>query len=226
MADALIELSNVTRTYQLGDETIYALKDVNLTIGKGESLAIVGPSGSGKSTLSNIIGGLDVPDSGTVMIDGKDLSHYKDRELSKYRNQYVGFVFQSFNLQPHLTALENVMLPLLFAKMSGKERLARATQRLTEVGLADRMRHLPTQLSGGQRQRVSIARSLVNNPSLIIADEPTGNLDSQRGEEIMDLLRDFNKAGTTLVVITHDAQIAAKAGRVVSIHDGKLTEHR
>lgn len=224
MSEPLIELRSVNKSYKLGDEMIYALADVTLTIGQGEFVAIIGPSGSGKSTLSNIIGGLDKPTSGTVMIAGSDLAHMNDQRLSEYRNKYVGFVFQSFNLQPHLTALENVIVPLLFGRVGSKERTLRAKARLEEVGLSDRMGHLPTQLSGGQRQRVSIARALANDPKLIIADEPTGNLDSQKGKEILSLLKDFHKKGTTLVVITHDSEIAKQADRVISIHDGKIME--
>ena len=223
MAESLIELTGVTKAYKLGDEVIKALDNVNLQINKGEFVAIIGPSGSGKSTLSNVIGGLDVPDSGTVHIANLDLSRVRDRELSAYRNKYVGFVFQSYNLQPHLTALENVMLPLVFAHAGNHERTERAKQCLEAVGLADRMRHRPTQLSGGQRQRVSIARALANNPELIIADEPTGNLDSARGEEILDLLKKLNRAGTTLIIVTHDMSIAKQADRILSLHDGKLS---
>ena len=223
MAESLIELTGVTKAYKLGDEVIKALDNVNLQINKGEFVAIIGPSGSGKSTLSNVIGGLDVPDSGTVHIANLDLSRVRDRELSAYRNKYVGFVFQSYNLQPHLTALENVMLPLVFAHAGNHERTERAKQCLEAVGLADRMRHRPTQLSGGQRQRVSSARALANNPELIIADEPTGNLDSARGEEILDLLKKLNRAGTTLIIVTHDMSIAKQADRILSLHDGKLS---
>ncbi len=226
MAETLIALRGVSKTYKLGDETIYALKDVTLDVAQGEFIAIMGPSGSGKSTLSNIVGGLDRPDDGTVTIAGQDLAKLRDKDLSHYRNKYVGFVFQSFNLQPQLTAQENVMLPLIFARVGGKERAEKAAACLEQVGLKDRMRHLPTQLSGGQRQRVSIARSLANSPKLIIADEPTGNLDSQKGEEILALLKALNKAGTTLIVVTHDMNIAKQADRIVSIHDGVLTEHR
>lgn len=226
MAEALIELHGVTKTYKLGDEVIKALDNVDLTINKGEFVAIIGPSGSGKSTLSNVIGGLDVPDGGIVQIAGQDLSKVSDKNLSAYRNKYVGFVFQSYNLQPHLNALENVMLPLIFARISGKDRTAKAEARLKQMGLGDRLRHLPNQLSGGQRQRVSIARALANDPELIIADEPTGNLDSQRGEEILALLTELNKAGTTLIIVTHDMDIAKQAHRILSLHDGQLREHR
>ncbi len=223
---ALIELKGVTKTYKLGDEVLNALDNVNFSVDAGDFVAIVGPSGSGKSTLANIIGGLDRPSGGTVVVDGNDLSHVRDGKLSEYRNQHVGFVFQSFNLQGTQTALENVMLPLVFAKVKSKERKERAAECLKAVGLEDRMKHRPSQLSGGQRQRVAIARALAAKPSIIIADEPTGNLDSARGEEIMKLLKQLNKEGITLIIITHDESIARQAGRTVQIHDGHLAEHR
>jgi putative ABC transport system ATP-binding protein len=223
---AVIEVQNVTKTYRLGGETLNALDSVNFSVEPGEFIAITGPSGSGKSTLANIIGGLDKATSGSVQIDGTDLTHINDNKLSAYRNQHIGFVFQSFNLQGTNTALENVMLPLVFAKMKPKERKARAEECLRAVGLGDRLKHKPNQLSGGQRQRVAIARALAAKPSIIIADEPTGNLDSARGDEIMKLLQDLNKQGITLLIITHDANVARLAGRTVTIHDGKLTERK
>jgi len=219
-----IELKDLTRTYHLGDEVLNALDGVNCTINSGEFVAITGPSGSGKSTLANIIGGLDKPTSGSVAIDGTDLSHVRDRQLSDYRNKHIGFVFQSFNLQGTQTALENVMLPLVFSHMKPKARKARAQECLEAVGLGDRLRHKPSQLSGGQRQRVAIARALAVQPSIILADEPTGNLDSARGEEIMKLLKDLNKQGITLIIITHDMSIARQAGRVIQIKDGRLVK--
>jgi putative ABC transport system ATP-binding protein len=219
-------LKNVTKTFKLGDETLNALSNVNLTINQGDFLAIVGPSGSGKSTLANLIGGLDRPTAGTIVVDGQDLSKARDSKLSAYRNSHIGYVFQSFNLQARSTALDNVMLPLIFAKMKSHERKVRALECLKAVGLGDRVNHKPSQLSGGQRQRVAIARALAPKPMLIIADEPTGNLDTARGAEIMKLLHDLNKEGITLIVITHDLNIARQAKRVVTIQDGKLTEHR
>jgi putative ABC transport system ATP-binding protein len=219
---AVIELKAVTKTYKLGDETLNALDGVNCTIQSGEFVAITGPSGSGKSTLANIIGGLDRPSGGTVMVDGQDLSHVRDRQLSDYRNHHIGFVFQSFNLQGSQTALENVMLPLVFARMKPKERKQRAKECLEAVGLGDRLKHRPNQLSGGQRQRVAIARALAAKPGIIMADEPTGNLDSARGAEIITLLKDLNKQGITLLVITHDESIARQAGRIIQIKDGKM----
>ena len=223
---AVIELQNITKTYRLGGETLNALDSVNFSVQPGEFIAITGPSGSGKSTLANIIGGLDKATSGSVQIDGDDLSHVSDNQLSAYRNSHIGFVFQSFNLQGTNTALENVMLPLVFAKMKSKQRKARAEECLKAVGLGDRLKHKPNQLSGGQRQRVAIARALAVKPSIIIADEPTGNLDSARGDEIMKLLQDLNKQGITLLIITHDPNVARQAGRIVVIHDGKLSEHK
>ncbi|HSW85399.1 MAG TPA: ABC transporter ATP-binding protein [Candidatus Saccharimonadales bacterium] len=222
----LIELHNITKTYHLGGETLNALDNVSFSVQSGEFIAITGPSGSGKSTLANIIGGLDSPTGGSVHVDNNDLSHFNDRRLSEYRNHHVGFVFQSFNLQGTQTALENVALPLVFARVKAGERKARAKECLEAVGLGDRLKHRPYQLSGGQRQRVAIARALAVKPSIIIADEPTGNLDSARGEEIMKLLHDLNKQGITLLIITHDMTIARQAGRIIQIHDGKLREQR
>ncbi len=221
---AVIKMQNVTRTYRLGDEVLNALDNVTFSVASGEFVPITGPSGSGKSTLANIIGGLDQPTSGSVVVDDIDLSHVRDYKLSDYRNQHIGFVFQSFNLQGTQTALENVMLPLIFARMKPRERKARAIECLKAVGLGDRLKHKPGQLSGGQRQRVAIARALATKPSIIIADEPTGNLDSARGDEIMKLLKDLNKQGITLIIITHDVNIARQAGRVVQIKDGRLME--
>jgi len=219
----LIELKDVSKIYKLGGEEINALDHVNLKVDKGDFIAIVGPSGSGKSTLANVIGGLDIPDSGEVLIDEHDISKVNDEILSKYRNKKVGFIFQTFNLQPTYSALENVMVPLVFAGMSWGERKKRALECLKAVGLEDRINHLPNQLSGGQRQRVCIARALVNNPEVIIADEPTGNLDSKKGAEIVDLLKSLNQnAGITLIVITHDLSIAKQAKRVIEIHDGRI----
>ena len=219
----MLELKSVTKTYEMGDETLYALRDINLSIDKGEFAAVIGPSGSGKTTLANIIGGLDTPTDGYVLFENQDLSKSNDNNLSDYRNKKVGFVFQTFNLQPGFTALENVQLPLLFSKMKPKERVAKAIECLKAVGLGDRMNHRPTQLSGGQRQRVSIARALANDPEIIIADEPTGNLDTQRGEEIITVLKDLNKTkGVTLIIITHDARIAKQARRIIAIQDGRI----
>ena len=219
----MIELKNVTKTYELGGEVITALDQINLKIDNGDFLAIVGPSGSGKSTLANIIGGLDTPNSGEVLIDGMSIARVNDNDLSNYRNKKIGFIFQSFNLQPTYTALENVMIPLIFARIAPDERKRRAADCLKAVGLEDRMNHLPNQLSGGQRQRVCIARALSNNPEIIIADEPTGNLDSKKGAEIVELLKELNqKAGITLIVITHDMNVAKQAKQILTIKDGAI----
>jgi len=220
----LIELKNVSKVYELGGEKITALDGVNLKVDKGDSIAIMGPSGSGKSTLANIIGGLDIPDSGQVLVDGADISKVSDKVLSEYRNKKIGFIFQTFNLQPNYTALENVQIPLIFSGIGTSERKKRAIECLRAVGLEDRMKHRPNQLSGGQRQRVCIARALANNPEVIIADEPTGNLDSKKGQEIVEILKNLNqKAGITIIVITHDPDVAKMAKRVIRIHDGRIS---
>lgn len=221
----MIELKGITKTFKLGDETIHALDDLDLTIKDGEFLAIIGPSGSGKTTLANIIGCLDSPTSGDVSISGENIKSLKDNILSHFRNKKIGFVFQTFNLQSGFNALENVMLPLILSKMPAKKRKEKATECLRLVGLADRMNHKPNQLSGGQRQRVSIARAIANDPEIIIADEPTGNLDSGKGQEILNLLRELNKKkGITLIIITHDPRVAKQADRVISIQDGKIAK--
>lgn len=219
----MIELKNVTKTYELGGEKIYALDNVNLKIDKGDFLAIMGPSGSGKSTLANVIGGLDIPDEGEVLVDNENIAKVNDAVLSKFRNKKIGFIFQSFNLQPTYTALENVMIPLVFSGISLAERKKIAMDCLRAVGLEDRINHKPSELSGGQRQRVCIARALANSPEVIIADEPTGNLDSKKGGEIVDLLKALNqKNNIALVVITHDNNVARQAKKILTIKDGKL----
>lgn len=224
---AFVQCSGLRKTYNVGDEVVNALDDVSLTVNKGDFIAICGPSGSGKSTLANVIGGLDQPDSGSVMVDGVNLATAKDKELSEYRNKNIGFVFQSFNLQAHETALENVISPLVIGGVGKKkERAERGLRALERVGLSDRATHKPNQLSGGQRQRVAIARALVNDPQLIIADEPTGNLDSSRGADVMNELERLNREGITLIIITHDANVAARASRVLTIKDGKISETR
>lgn len=220
----MIELKNITKTYELGEEKINALNRVCLDVEKGDFIAIMGPSGSGKSTLANIIGGLDVPDEGEVLVDGTNIAKVSDAILSDYRNRKIGFIFQSFNLQPTYTALENVMIPLVFAGMPLSQRKKRAADCLKAVGLEDRIGHLPSQLSGGQRQRVCIARALANNPEVIIADEPTGNLDSKKGAEIVDLLKRLNhEAQITLIVITHDPNVAKQAKKILNIKDGEIS---
>ncbi|MFH1598526.1 MAG: ABC transporter ATP-binding protein [Patescibacteria group bacterium] len=219
----MIELKNTSRRYEVGGDPINALFHVDLKIQDGEFVAIMGPSGSGKTTFLNLIGGLDSPDSGTVLIDNEDLGRLKDKVLSKYRNQKIGFVFQSFNLQPFYTAVENVMLPLYFAGVGDKEKKKRAAEALKVVGLGNRLKHRPNQLSAGQRQRVSIARALINNPKIILADEPTGNLDTKTGKEIMALLQDLNKKQkVTIVMVTHDPEMAKYAERIIKMHDGRI----
>jgi len=222
----VIKLADVTKTYQLGDEAFHALNGVSLAIAPGEFVAIMGPSGSGKSTLANIIGGLDRPTQGSVIVDGEDLSTMNDVALSSFRNRKVGFVFQAFNLKGDATALENVMLPLVFARLRPAERKARAAECLEWVGLGERGNRLPSQLSGGERQRVAIARALATDPPVIIADEPTGNLDSARGDEIIELLSALNDDGTTLLVITHDQQVGNSARMIIEVHDGTLHRGR
>ncbi len=220
---SMIELRDVTRTYRMGHEEIHALDGIDLTVADGEFMAVVGPSGSGKSTLLHVVGGLDTPTSGTVTVDGQDLGRANDRELAAYRNRRVGFVFQIFNLQPTYTALENVALPLVFARVPPKERRARSQRALEAVGLSDRLRHKPAQLSGGERQRVAIARALVTDPAYILADEPTGNLDTATSREIVTLLdRLHQERGLTVLLVTHDPEMAALAGRQVALRDGYI----
>jgi putative ABC transport system ATP-binding protein len=221
----MIELRDVWRLYHMGEETINALAGINLEIDQGGFVSIVGPSGSGKSTLLHIIGGLDSPTRGSIFVDGQDLSKASDKELSSYRNKKVGFVFQTFNLQPTYNALENVALPLVFAKVPLGKRNQMAKEALDTVGLGDRVQHKPGELSGGERQRVGIARALVNNPRILLADEPTGNLDSKASERIMELLSRLNKErGLTLILVTHDLESAKNASRMLQMHDGKLIE--
>jgi putative ABC transport system ATP-binding protein len=221
-AKHLIEMHALTRVYQLGPQEIYALRGVDLNIDYGEYVAIMGPSGSGKSTLMNIIGCLDSPTSGQYLLDGLPVESMDDDELAAVRNGKIGFVFQTFNLLPRTTALQNVELPLIYAKMPRSERRERAEESLIAVGLKDRMDHQPNELSGGQRQRVAIARALVNRPSLLLADEPTGNLDSQTGREILDLFRDLHQRGNSIIMVTHEDDVAREAKRVVHIRDGRI----
>ena len=220
----MIEMERVSKRYRMGSEIVTALDEVCLTIDDHEYVAVIGPSGSGKSTLMNIIGCLDTADEGAYRLDGQDITRYTPRQLATIRNRKVGFIFQQFNLLQKLTAYENVELPLIYQGMGMGERRARVSQAMDRVGLSDRMRHRPNQLSGGQQQRVAIARALVTDPSLILADEPTGNLDSRTSVEIMEMLRQLHAAGNSIVVITHDPGIAAQAPRRVRIADGRLTE--
>ena len=219
----MLELDHIYKDYLQGRLTVPVLKDVTLHVDRGEYVAIMGPSGSGKTTLMNIIGCLDTPTSGEYTLNGTSLLHHKDKELSAVRNRSIGFVFQSFNLLPRQSAVDNVALPLLYAGVSRKERRERAVSALEKVGLADRMNFKPTQLSGGQKQRVAIARAMVTKPDILLADEPTGALDSASGHQVMELFRQFNEEGMTVIMITHDPEIAAHAKRVLLIRDGVLS---
>ncbi|REE24438.1 MULTISPECIES: ABC transporter ATP-binding protein [Winogradskyella] len=222
MSANVIEIRNIIRDFKLGQEIVHVLKGIDLDIKRGEYVAIMGPSGSGKSTLMNLLGCLDTPTAGSYNLNGNDVSQMSDDELADIRNTEIGFVFQTFNLLPRTTALDNVALPMVYAGFSKKDRIARATEVLTDVGLADRMDHKPNQLSGGQRQRVAVGRALVNKPSIILADEPTGNLDSKTGIEIMKLFGDIHAAGNTVIMVTHEEDIAAHAKRVIRLRDGVI----
>ena len=218
----LIELRDVYKIYQMGDEAVHALDGISLTVDPGEFVAIVGSSGSGKSTAMNIIGCLDVPTSGTYYLGGRDVSAMNDDQQAEIRNKMLGFIFQQYNLIPKLTVQENVELPLLYAGVGAQERRSRATEALERVGLAEKHRNLPSQLSGGQQQRVAIARALAGHPSLILADEPTGALDSRTGREVLGFLQKLNREGDTVVLITHDNSIAVRANRIVRLQDGRI----
>ena len=221
-SNAVISLRGITRDFQLGAQTVHVLKGIDLEIKQGEYVALMGPSGSGKSTLMNLLGCLDTPTAGSYTLAGRDVSRMDDNDLAAVRNKEIGFVFQTFNLIPRQTAVQNVALPLVYAGKTKEERVTRAEEVLMQVGLADRMDHRPNQLSGGQRQRVAIARALVNTPSMILADEPTGNLDSTTSVEIMRLFDDIHKAGNTLVVVTHEEEIAQHAHRIIRLRDGQI----
>ena len=222
----LIDIRDITKVYRMGDQEVHALSGVTLGVERGEYVAIMGPSGSGKSTLMNLVGCLDTPTSGSYVLNGREVARMTDDELAAIRNQEIGFVFQTFNLLPRTTALQQVELPLVYSGVSRKERRDRAVKALEAVGLQERMNHQPSELSGGQRQRVAVARALINDPSILLADEPTGNLDSQTGAEIMALFDDLNRRGNTIVLVTHEEDIAAHARRIVRLLDGKVRDDR
>ena len=222
MSEPVIQITDIRRDFKLGQETVRVLKGIDLNIDKGEYVAIMGPSGSGKSTLMNLLGCLDTPTGGSYILNGTDVSRLSDDELAEIRNKEIGFVFQTFNLLPRTTALDNVALPMIYAGRSKRERDHRASEVLTSVGLGDRMDHRPNQLSGGQRQRVAVGRALVNDPSIILADEPTGNLDSKTGTEIMALFDKIHKRGNTIILVTHEEDIAARANRIIRLRDGVI----
>lgn len=221
-ASTIIEARDIQKEYRMGTQTVHALRGVSFEIKKNEYVAIMGPSGSGKSTMMNVIGCLDTPSKGDYILNGHDVKKLSDNQLAEVRNREIGFVFQTFNLLPRSSALANVELPLIYAGMSSRERRKRAVEVLEKVGLADRMDHKPNELSGGQRQRVAIARALVNNPSILLADEPTGNLDTKTGNEIMELFEELYKAGNTIILVTHEEDIAEHARRVIRLRDGLL----
>lgn len=222
MSESIIEIADLVKRYEMGHEEVFALRNVTLTLGKNEYVAIMGPSGSGKSTLMNMLGCLDTPTSGTYFFNGQNVSEMDDDDLAAIRNKEIGFVFQTFNLLPRATALQNVELPLVYAGLKSEERRKRAIEAIKRVGLADRMDHRPNELSGGQRQRVAIARALVTAPSIILADEPTGNLDTKTGQDIMKLFGDLWRGGNTVILVTHEEDVARHAHRIIRLRDGLI----
>lgn len=222
MSDALIRVADITKVYQIGTQTVRALDGIDLSISRGEYVALMGPSGSGKSTLMNILGCLDTPTTGSYVLNAQEVAKLTDDELAGIRNKEIGFVFQTFNLLPRYTALDNVTLPLVYGGYRKADRQVRGKEVLTQVGLADRMNHKPNELSGGQRQRVAVARALVNRPSIILADEPTGNLDTKTSHEILKLFEDIHRLGNTIVLVTHEEDIAAQTHRIVRLRDGRV----
>jgi putative ABC transport system ATP-binding protein len=226
MSDLVIQIRDLTRAYQMGAETVQALRGVSLEIRRNEYVAIMGPSGSGKSTLMNLIGCLDTPTGGEYWLNGQEVSRMRDDALARVRNREIGFVFQTFNLLPRASALQNVELPLVYGGVSARERRRRASEALERVGLGNRMDHRPNELSGGQRQRVAIARALVNRPAILLADEPTGNLDSTTSEEIMRVFEQLHRQGQTVIMVTHEADIAAHAARIVVLRDGRVASDK
>ena len=224
--EKIIELKNVFKWYRLGEEYVKAVNGINILIYKGDFIAIVGPSGSGKSTAMNLVGALDLATKGAIFLDKVNIEHLDESDLAQIRGRKIGFVFQTFNLIPTLTALENVMLPMVFQGIPPEERRERAAKLLTEIGLGERLHHLPKELSGGERQRVALARALANDPEVILADEPTGNLDSKRGEEIANMFNKLSDEGKTIILVTHDKDIAKHADRIYKLKDGKIINHK
>jgi putative ABC transport system ATP-binding protein len=224
MTESIIQLKNVCKNFQMGEETVQAVKNVNLDIKKGEFVAIVGPSGSGKSTMMNLVGALDLASCGDIFLDNQNIEHVSESDLAQIRGKKIGFVFQTFNLIPTLTALENVTLPMMFQDYSSDERTERATKLLNDIGLGHRLTHLPGELSGGERQRVAIARALANDPEVILADEPTGNLDSKTGNDVIETLKKLNAQGKTIIMVTHDMEKAKQAKRIIKLRDGEIAK--
>jgi putative ABC transport system ATP-binding protein len=222
MIEEIIRLDNVCKNFQMGDNIVTAVCGINLHIKRGDFIALVGPSGSGKSTMMNLVGALDMATEGEIYLDGKDIEHLEESELAQIRGKKIGFIFQTFNLIPTLTAKENVMIPMMFQNYSREEKESRAEELLKELGLEKRLNHLPAKLSGGERQRVAIARALANNPEVILADEPTGNLDSKTGEQVMEILKNLNKQGKTVIMVTHNLEMAKQAKRIIKLKDGKI----